>query len=244
MVRDRLKPLEEGEQEYECPYAEAVGALLYSATGTRLEISSAVGDAAKHTKRHGLEHWNAVKCTIRFVNTTANEGLVFGRNKSMELKAYVDADFASDRATCRSTTGYVIMLGSDPICWKSKQQDHVMTSTTEAEYVALSAVTKEVCWLRNLMMELGLEQKNPTKVYEDNQGAIYLSRNASFKGKGGHIDVTYHYGNEKQLDGMIEVVYCPTTEQLVDIFTKGVTREVLEAHKCAIGIVESPRSLG
>jgi hypothetical protein len=208
-----------------------------------LDISSAVGDAAKHTKKHGVEHWNAVKRTLKYVKTTANEGLVFGRDKSMELKAYVDADFASDRATRRSTTGYVVMLGSDPICWKSKQQDHVTTSTTEAEYVALSVVTKEICWLRNLLMELKVEQKTPTKVFEDNQGAIYLSKNSNFKGKGRHIDVAYHFGNEKQLDGTIEVIYCPTSEQVADILTKGVSREVLEAHKRTLGILESPRSL-
>ena len=75
----------------------------------------------------------------------ATQGLVFGRDKKVELVAYVDADFASDRKNRRSTTGYVIMLGGGAISWKSKQQDHVTTSTMEAEYVALSMVAREIC---------------------------------------------------------------------------------------------------
>ena len=220
-----------------------MGALQYAAQGTRLDLTSSIGDAAKHMKKHGKVHWDAVKCVIQYANLTATQGLVFGRDKKVELVVYVDADFASDRKNRQSTMGYVIMLGGGMISWKSKQQDYVTTSTTEAEYVALSLVAREICWLRNLLGELGFEQTKLMKVFEDNQGVIYLVKNETYKGKSRHIDVAYHFGQEKQRDGTIEVEYYPTKEQVMDMLTKGIPSDVLDSHKQVVGVVESPQSL-
>ena len=41
-------------------------------------------------------------------------------------------------------TGYVFRFTGGPICWKSTLQDVVALSTTEAEYMAMTEVEKEV----------------------------------------------------------------------------------------------------
>ena len=152
----------------------------------------------------------------------------------------MDADFASDRTNRRSTTGYVIKLGGGPISWKSKQQNHVTASTTEAEYVALSIVTKEICWLRNLLEELGFKQDNPTVVNEDNRGTICFANHDSFKGNSRHIDVAFHFGQEKTKDGTIQVVYCETGNQVADMLTKGLNKEVFAKHRSNAGMAKTP----
>lgn len=43
--------------------------------------------------------------------------------------------------------------------------------STESEYIALSDVTKHIVWLRSVLNEIGIEQ-NPTKVFEENNGAL------------------------------------------------------------------------
>ena len=45
-------------------------------------------------------------------------------------------------------------------------------SSNESEYVALSGACQEAVWLRRLFGDIGLEQKGPSTIYEDNQGAI------------------------------------------------------------------------
>ena len=67
-------------------------------------------------------------------------------NKLWELKAYSDADFAGDKETRISVTGYVVYFMSVPVCWRSRGQKSVTLSTTEAEYVACSEVMKEVVY--------------------------------------------------------------------------------------------------
>ena len=49
-------------------------------------------------------------------------------------------------------------------------------SSTESEYIALSGACQEAVWLRRLLAGIGLEQKESSTIYEDNQGAIELSK--------------------------------------------------------------------
>ena len=60
------------------------------------------------------------------------------------LQGYVDADFAGDHDTRRSTTGYVYTLASTAVSWVSRLQKIVTLSTTEAEYVAVTEKSKEM----------------------------------------------------------------------------------------------------
>ena len=62
----------------------------------------------------------------------------------MKLQGYVDADFASDIDSRKSTTGFVFTLGSIAISWASNLQKIITLSTTEAEYVAVTEAGKEM----------------------------------------------------------------------------------------------------
>ena len=61
-----------------------------------------------------------------------------------------------DKDTRRSTTGYVFTIGGTAISWASKLQKIVdLSTTTEAEYVALTEASKEMLWLDRFLEELG-----------------------------------------------------------------------------------------
>ncbi len=64
-----------------------------------------------------------------------------------QLVGYSDANFAGDSETSLSTSGFTFMKSRAAITWKSKKQMLVTLSTSEAEYVALSAASQEVVWL-------------------------------------------------------------------------------------------------
>ena len=73
----------------------------------------------------------------------------------MKLQDYVNADFASDIDSRKSTTGFVFTLGGTAISWVSNLQKIVTLSTTEAEYVAATEIGKEMIWLHVFLDELG-----------------------------------------------------------------------------------------
>jgi len=59
--------------------------------------------------------------------------------------------YARDSYDRKSTSGYIILMGNSVICWSSKKQSIVATSTTEAEYINISECIKKVLWIRNIV---------------------------------------------------------------------------------------------
>ena len=50
--------------------------------------------------------------------------------------------------------------------------------------------------------KLGYAKQKPISVYEDNQSAIYFSRNNTDNAKTKHIDVIYHFVLEQLVAGL------------------------------------------
>ena len=77
----------------------------------------------------------------------------------MKLQGCVNADFAGDIDSRKSTTGFVFTLGGTAISLASNLQKIVTLSTTEAEYVAATEAVKEMIWLHDYLNELGKKQE-------------------------------------------------------------------------------------
>jgi len=149
----------------------------------------------------------------------------------------LDADYAGDRDTRSSTTGYVFTLNGGCVTWSSKRQVSVSLSTTEAEFIAASEATKEAIWLRKLLAELGHECIEPTELYIDNQSAIKLSRNPEFHRRSKHIDVRHQFLCEKQRNGEIDTKYVKSAEQIADALTKPLCCEKFIALRSKLLII-------
>ena len=71
----------------------------------------------------GSHHLIAVKRILRYLKGTANMGLVYKRSiLRLNAFAFADADWAGYFHDQRSTTGYCIYLGSNPISWSAEKQ--------------------------------------------------------------------------------------------------------------------------
>jgi hypothetical protein len=68
-------------------------------------------------------------------------------NLGWDLKIFCDSNLAGDPETRVSVTGFIIYLLNVPICWRSKSQKGVTSSSTEAKYVAISEAVKELKFL-------------------------------------------------------------------------------------------------
>lgn len=133
---------------------------------------------------------------------------------------YSDSDYASDLDARKSTTGYIFMLNGGAVTWSSQRQRSVALSTTEAEYMAACAATKEAIWLRQLLSDIDEPISGPTTLYIDNQSAIKLIHNPEFHKRTKHIDIRYHFIREKLKKGEIETQYKSSEQQLADFLMK------------------------
>ncbi len=68
-------------------------------------------------------------------------------------------------------------------------------------------------------------------VHEDNQSCIAMAENPKFTPRTKHIAIKYHHfrkhvKSQSNPNGFIEISYCPTQEQIADIFTKPVADDI------------------
>jgi hypothetical protein len=125
------------------------------------------------------------------------------------------------------------------ISWKAMLQRVVAISTVEAELISAKEAVKEAIALRRLLEDLNFVQKEPTTIFEDNQGTIALTKNQVRSSRSKHIDIAYNFVYEKVQDRIVELKYIPTKEQIADIFTKALPRESFERFRGLLGIQKS-----
>jgi hypothetical protein len=88
---------------------------------------------------------------------------------------FCDSDFAGDKATSKSTYGFIFKLAGGPIAWKSKKGSTICLSTLEAEYVALIEGIREVLWITDFYKEINNPLKNLILLYSDSKNAITIA---------------------------------------------------------------------
>jgi hypothetical protein len=225
---DRIPVPIEGEKH--SLYRSLIGALLYAANTTRIDIAYTVGTLSRYLGAPCEHHIAAALHVLRYLAGTAKYSMQFGAPKegATTLKAFTDADWAGDKNERRSTTGAVILYQGYPISWYTKLQPSIAKSTAEAEFIALARTTDEVMWYRDWLKEvLYLGTKLVPLVLCDNKAAIAIVKNGTTKAPSAkHIAIKYHFVATEVLSGTVVLDWCDTSNQLADILTKVLTKQL------------------
>jgi hypothetical protein len=62
-----------------------------------------------------------------------------------------DASFANNNINCKSSQAFAIKLFGGLISWRANKQDTIITSTIEAELLALAQAAKESMYVSRLL---------------------------------------------------------------------------------------------
>ena len=201
-------------------YRSFVGALHYL-TFTRPGISFSVHQVCQYMFAPTTVHLATAKRILRYLQGTLNHGIAFTPGP-LHLSAYTDADWAEDPDDRRSTSGYLVYLGFNPITWSAKKQATVSRSSTESEYRAFAIASAELCWIRTLLKDLGIFLSQTSILWCDNVSTLSIASNPVFHARIKHIEVDFHFVRERVLCKDLEVKFVSTVDQLADIFTKSL----------------------
>jgi hypothetical protein len=222
------------------PYINAVGSLMYLATMTRPDIAYTVGVLARFNSNPGMAHWKAVKHLFRYLKGTLDMKLEYGPDSSLGKDMFItfsDVDHGGDKDCGKSTSGYMVKLGTGVVCWRSKLQLVVTRSTTEAEYIAAGAAGMEICWVQNLLKELGYTPFAPAKLYMDNQSAMSVAKNPEHHGRMKHLDLCYYWLRDQVAINKIQPLYLKTEDMPADLLTKPLAKPQVEKLRVMMGLV-------
>ena len=101
-------------------------------------------ELSSHMECPGEEHWKSIGRMVGNLKHEATHGLRFNKPKDLAIVSMVDSDFATNKDTRKSTTGYLVTVGGCLVSWMSKAQPSVTLSSTEVEYVAASMCVTEL----------------------------------------------------------------------------------------------------
>jgi hypothetical protein len=146
------------------------------------------------------------------------------------------SNYASNKDTRKSVSGFVVYYMGALISWKSKGQNCVTMSSTEAEYVAMCSCAIEMMFIKQVVESIKFQVKLPMILFADNTGAIDLAKNYSTSGRTKHIDVRHHYLRELISDGLIKVKFVPTDDNTADIMTKNLHMLKYDQHSVGLGM--------
>ncbi|KAG8497024.1 hypothetical protein CXB51_008238 [Gossypium anomalum] len=191
-------------------YRSVVGMLQYLCI-TRPDLSFCVNKLSQYMNSPSESHWKALEC-------------------------YSDADWASSVEDRRSTTGYVVYLGSNPIAWCSKKQAVVSRSSSEAEYRSLANCVSELLWIKQLLGEIGMPVVQSPVIWCDNTSTISMAANPTHHARVKHVEIDHHFVREKVLDGSLQVNFVPSANQIVDVLTKPITPKQFAVFRRALRV--------
>ena len=154
------------------------------------------------------DHFYAMHRAMRYVIDTKHHVLTLIPDNEFKnvIMGFSDSNYATDKDRRRSISGFAIYYNGALVSWKSKMQQCVTLSSTEAEYVALSETTAEVMFVKQVLQFMEKIVKMPIEVNVDNVGAIYLVNNESMSLRTKHVDTRYHFVREFVADGKVIVV--------------------------------------
>lgn len=122
-------------------YQQLLGFLLYLTNTRRPEIAYYVSYLPTFMTNPTIILWNAAKHILRFIKNTINYGLWYskGNNEEKNFTKYSDYDWAQEKASMKSISGYIFTFVGWIIWYRSKQQ----SSVAQKQVLTLQ------CWIWN-----------------------------------------------------------------------------------------------
>ena len=224
---------EPGSDEYyenqNLPYRQIIGSLIYASVTCRPDISYATNLLSRWTANPSKKHFEAAKRVVRYLKGTKKKGLFYtsSAERPYRFTVPIDAAYADDNETRRSTSGLLIYLGANLIHWKSTRQPVVAMSSSEAEYIALCLGVRETYCLRGVTrdcvtIEAIPEEDRALHVLQDNQASITIAEEPALRKNSKGWDVRWHWVQEQKANEEITITWVPTKEMLADGLTKAL----------------------
>lgn len=97
-------------------YLRLVGRLMYLAH-TQLDLAYALSAVSQFMHSPSEEHMNVVTCILRYLKSSPGKEIMFKKGNNLDVKGYIDVDWAGSIKDRRSTVGYFTFVGGNLVTW-------------------------------------------------------------------------------------------------------------------------------
>ena len=224
-------------------FRTCVGKLLWLAF-VRPDISYAVKELSRDVKSPTLESWAKLKHLMRFLAGNRHSVLRLRPNETlsdwkgvMDIRCYVDSDWAGCSKTRKSTSGSIVQVLGSTVAHSSRTQATVALSSGEAELYAIGQGVNEALFLKNLILEAEFARKVRIEAYTDSTAGKSMTIRFGSGKRTKHVELRYLYMQNLAQAGLLQVKKINTKLNPADLLTKYVSTDTLNSLLPRLGIV-------
>ena len=203
-------------------YMSLVGGLLWLANMSLPLIAYPTSQLARFLTNPGPSHFQAALRVLLYVRQHGNQPLTFAPNPAMGLDTFVDSSWD----TRFSVSGCMIFFHGCLFHWFSKMQKSVSLSSAEAEYFGAMMAARDVIFIRDILIDLGITLDGPSVIFSDSKSAVDMSVDPVAFKKTKHILRAAEFLRDLVAREVIALKHLPGKIMLADVLTKAVARAI------------------
>ena len=163
---------------------------------------------------------------------------MYRRTSNLEVVGYSDSNFAGYVDSHKSTSGYIFILASGAISWRSVKQTLTATFTMEAEFISCFEATSHGVWLKSFIFKLRIVDSisRPLSIYCGNSTVFFMAKNNKSGSRSKHIDIKYLAIREHVKEKKVVIEHISTELMIVDHLTKGMPPLKFKDHVVNMGL--------
>lgn len=237
-------------------YRKVIGESLWPMVKCRPDISPHIIKLSQFVDNPAKEHYDAARLLVKYLAATKSEGIYYWRESPMDmlpegplptlhtdnytmtttpghngnLVGLADSDWGGDTVKRKSISGIIIMYAGGAIAYKSKYQEVIAMSTTEAEFVAACDAAKIILFFRSILQDLGIPQEEATVLYEDNTGALLMANAQQPTKRTRHMDIKHFSLLDWVERDLLILQDISTHDNASDAMTKMLPRQLFYRH--------------
>ena len=214
---------------------------MYLGCGTRPDIAFVVGQLSRHNSDPRMEYLRIVKQILRYLKGTITLGIEWENNLArhrlgerygeLGIVGYADSSYAGNLEDKKSITGNYFFLAGAIVTWYSKRQCTVLTSISEAEYVAMSQGAREGVWIQWFLNKLlSKNAVREIKMFSNNETSLTLTRDPKSQNQTKHINVMHLHMRGLVEDGKMAIDWIESSAMLADGLIKALFAAPFKKH--------------
>ena len=239
-------------------YRQAIGELIFLMITCRPDISFPLIKLSQYSVNPAKDHYEAVKQIFRYTKATRTDGIYFWRqyprqdlphiplprcmeqnyivdtsfqpDQSNKIHGTVDSDWGGDTNHRKSVTCIIIKYAGGTIFYKTKFQETIALSSTEAEFTAACDAGKSILYIRSILDEINVPQDEATTLYIDNNGALLMANTQQPTRRTRHMDIKTFALQDWIEKDLILMKRINTADNYADALTKSMGRQLHYRH--------------
>ena len=239
-------------------YRQAIGELVFAMCTCRPDIAFPVIKLSQYSVNPSEIHYKTVISIFQYLHATRTQGITYWRKEPntelpyesppkyqtsnyepsnttatdspTKLHGSVDSDWANDTSHRKSVTGIVLRLAGGTVYYKTKFQETIAQSTTEAEFTAGCDAGKAILYVRSILDQINMPQEEATALFIDNNGALLMGNAQKPTRRTRHMDIKKFILQDWIQQDLIIMKRINTADNYADGMTKSVGRQLFYSH--------------